>query len=75
MFKKVRNDKGQGGLALGYFLGEFFKNQPVSWEYNNHKIIVDDFTKLGMLNYNITGYHQNPLSIDKMVYNRSSRPP
>ena len=62
LFNKVRNGKGQGGLALGYFLGVFFKNQLVIWEYNNRKIIVRDFMKLSMLSYNIPGYHQNPLS-------------
>ena len=61
-------------VALGYFGGVFF-NQFVSSECNNCKIKVGNFMKLGKLDYNITCYHKNPLSTDKMVYNCSSPPP
>ena len=75
LFYKVRNHKSQGGLALGCFWGELFLKSARKFKFNNHEIKAVDFTKLGMLGYNITGYHKNPLNLDYMVHKRSSPPP
>ena len=41
----------------------YFKNQLISSEFNRDEIKAGDFTKLGMLSYNITDYHYNPLNL------------
>ena len=63
------------GLRFNQFPRCYFKNWLVSSEFNNHEIKAVDFMKLGMLGYNITGYHKNPLNVDYMVHKRNSPPP